>query len=140
MIISLKRAGFGSIKIAEFRHFLLKCLYQARKVTGHVYLFVVSILRLYTIFQLDFGTVAKVWYFSFSILIIMHWIITPHMMIIWFGQKYLYVKSLKKNEKKLVQSFNFTFSYIDDVLSLNNSRFGDFVLDMNIAEIILTWR
>jgi hypothetical protein len=36
MIISLKRAGFGSIKIAEFRHFLLKCLYQARKVTGHV--------------------------------------------------------------------------------------------------------
>jgi hypothetical protein len=34
---------------------------------------------------------------------------------------------LKKNEKKLAQSFNFTFHYIDDVLSLNNSRFGDFV-------------
>jgi len=34
---------------------------------------------------------------------------------------------LKKNEKKLAQSFNFTFRYIDDVLSLNNSRFGDFV-------------
>ena len=34
---------------------------------------------------------------------------------------------LKKNEKKLVRSFNFTFRYIDDVLSLNNSRFGDFV-------------
>jgi hypothetical protein len=33
---------------------------------------------------------------------------------------------LKKNEKKLVRSFNFTFRYIDDVLSLNNSRFGDF--------------
>ena len=32
---------------------------------------------------------------------------------------------LKKNEKKLVRSFNFTFRYIDDVLSLNNSRFGD---------------
>jgi hypothetical protein len=45
---------------------------------------------------------------------------------------------LKKNEKKLARSFNFTFRYIDDVLSLNNSRFGDFVLDMNIAEIILT--
>jgi hypothetical protein len=27
---------------------------------------------------------------------------------------------LKKNEKKLVQSFNFAFSYIDDVLLLNN--------------------
>ena len=33
---------------------------------------------------------------------------------------------LKKNEKKLARSFNFTFRYIDDVLSLNNSRFSDF--------------
>jgi hypothetical protein len=35
--------------------------------------------------------------------------------------------SQKENEKKLSRSFNFTFRYIDDVLSLNNSRFGDFV-------------
>ena len=34
---------------------------------------------------------------------------------------------LKKNEKKLAWSFNFMFRYIDDVLSLNNSRFCDFV-------------
>jgi hypothetical protein len=34
---------------------------------------------------------------------------------------------LKKNEKKLARSFNFTFRYIDDVLLLSNSRFGDFV-------------
>jgi len=34
---------------------------------------------------------------------------------------------LKKNEKKLARSFNFTFRYIDGVFSLNNSRFGDFV-------------
>jgi len=34
---------------------------------------------------------------------------------------------LKKNEKKLSRSLNFTFQYIDDVLSLNNSRLGDFV-------------
>ena len=33
----------------------------------------------------------------------------------------------KKNEKKLARSFHFTFRYIDDVFSLNNSRFGDFV-------------
>ena len=33
----------------------------------------------------------------------------------------------KKNEKKLARSFHFTFRYIDDVLSLNNSRFGGFV-------------
>jgi len=34
---------------------------------------------------------------------------------------------LKKNEKKLARFVNFTFRYMDDVLSLNNSRFGDFV-------------
>jgi hypothetical protein len=34
---------------------------------------------------------------------------------------------LKNNKKKLARSFNFTFRYIDDVLSLNNSMFGDFV-------------
>ena len=34
---------------------------------------------------------------------------------------------LKKNEKKPSRSFNFTFRYIADVLSLNNSRFGDSV-------------
>jgi len=34
---------------------------------------------------------------------------------------------LKKNDKKLAPYFNFTFRSIDDVLSLNNSRFGDFV-------------
>ena len=30
-------------------------------------------------------------------------------------------------EKKLARSFNFTFCFIDNVLSLNNYRFGDFV-------------
>ena len=34
---------------------------------------------------------------------------------------------VKKNEKKLARSFNFMFRYINVVLSLNNSRFGDFV-------------
>jgi hypothetical protein len=34
---------------------------------------------------------------------------------------------LKKNEKNLVRSFNFTFHYIDVVLPLTNSKLGDFV-------------
>ena len=34
---------------------------------------------------------------------------------------------LRKNKKKLARSFNSTSRYIDGVLSLNNSRFGDFV-------------
>jgi hypothetical protein len=33
----------------------------------------------------------------------------------------------KKNEKKIARAFNFMVFYIDDVLSLNNSMFGDFV-------------
>jgi hypothetical protein len=36
---------------------------------------------------------------------------------------------------KLARSFNFTFRYIDDVLSLNNSRFGDFVDLINPIEL-----
>jgi len=34
---------------------------------------------------------------------------------------------LKENERKLARSFTFTFRYIDDVLSLINYRFEDFV-------------
>ena len=34
---------------------------------------------------------------------------------------------LQRKEKKLAQSFGFTFRYIDDVLSLNNSKFADYV-------------
>ena len=34
---------------------------------------------------------------------------------------------LKENEKKLARSFNVKGRYIDDVFSLNNYRFGDFV-------------
>ena len=45
---------------------------------------------------------------------------------------------LKKNEKKLARSFHFTFCYIDDVLSLNNSRFGDFVGRINPIELEIT--
>ena len=44
----------------------------------------------------------------------------------WYGADFIQ-GLLKKNEKKLARSFNFTFPYIEDVLSLNNSRFGDFV-------------
>ena len=47
---------------------------------------------------------------------------------------------LKKNEKKLARSFNFTFRYTDVVLSLNNSRFGDFVQQIQIGLLhILTY-
>ena len=42
---------------------------------------------------------------------------------------------MKKNEKKPARSFNFTFRYIYDVLSLNNSRFGDFIDRIYLIEL-----
>ena len=42
---------------------------------------------------------------------------------------------LKKNEKKLNRSFIFTFRYIEDVRSLTNSRFGDFVDRLHPIEL-----
>ena len=32
----------------------------------------------------------------------------------------------RKNKMNLARSFNFTFRYMDDIYSLNNSKFGDF--------------
>jgi hypothetical protein len=42
---------------------------------------------------------------------------------------------LKKNEKRLVRSLNFTLCYTDDVLSLNNSKFCDFVDRIYLIEL-----
>ena len=42
---------------------------------------------------------------------------------------------LMKNKKKLVLSFNSTFCYIDDVLSISNSKLGDFVDHLYPVEI-----
>ena len=42
---------------------------------------------------------------------------------------------LRKNAKKFSRSFIFTFRYIDDVLSLNNSRFGDFIDRIYLTEL-----
>jgi hypothetical protein len=44
---------------------------------------------------------------------------------------------LKKNQKKLARSFNFTSRNIDDVLSLNNAIFSDFVDRINPIELEL---
>ena len=38
-----------------------------------------------------------------------------------------FIERLLKSNKKLAVSFNLSFRYIDDVLSLNNSKFGDYV-------------
>ena len=46
------------------------CLYQVRKVSGHVYCVrEIHFASVSTTFLLDFGTVRAVWYFTFSILL-----------------------------------------------------------------------
>jgi hypothetical protein len=45
---------------------------------------------------------------------------------------------LTKNDKNLARSFNFTFRYIDDVPSLNNSKFGDSVDRIYSIELEIT--
>jgi hypothetical protein len=40
-----------------------------------------------------------------------------------------------KSEKKLARSFNFMFRYIVHVLSLNNSKFGDYVDRIYLQEL-----
>jgi len=52
---------------------------------------------------------------------------------------------LKKIEKKLARSFNFTFRYIEGVLSINNARLSDFVnriypIELEIKDITDTDR
>ena len=42
---------------------------------------------------------------------------------------------LKKNEKKLARSFNVMCRYLHDVISLNNSRFGEFVDRTHLIEL-----
>ena len=51
----------------------------------------------------------------------------------------------EENQKKLARSFNFTFRYIDDILSLNNVKFDDFVdriypIELEIKDTIDTAR
>ena len=45
---------------------------------------------------------------------------------------------LTKNESNLSRSCNFTFRYTDDVLSLNNSKFGDFVDRIYPIELVIS--
>ena len=52
---------FGSIKLVSPRHLLLKCLYQAMKVSGHIYIKGIDLTSVSTIVLLDFETVLKMW-------------------------------------------------------------------------------
>jgi hypothetical protein len=48
---------------------------------------------------------------------------------------YLQGLPTKKDSKTIAQTFNSSFHYIDVVLSLNNSRFGDYLHRINSNEL-----
>jgi len=69
-IISL-RGQVSAHKTSLTHHFLLKCLYQTRKVGDHVFVVLrISILPLSTILILCFGIVRQVLVFVFPILLL----------------------------------------------------------------------
>ena len=45
---------------------------------------------------------------------------------------------LKNTDRKLAQTFNSSFRYIDDILSLNNYRFGDYLHHNSPNELDVT--
>jgi hypothetical protein len=47
----------------------------------------------------------------------------------------LYIGFLKKNDRKLALSLNFTFCYIHDVHSLNNFKLGGYVDRIYLIEL-----
>ena len=63
----------------------------------------------------------------FNIQSIYLWVQTVLLLFLYSYEADFIQGLLKKSEKKLARYFNFTFRYIDDVLSLNNSTFGDLV-------------
>ena len=50
-------------------------------------------------------------------------------------EAYFIQSILPTKEKKLVIAFGFTFFYIDDVLSQNNSKFDDYVYRIYLIEL-----
>jgi len=48
-----------------------------------------------------------------------------------------YEADFVQGEKKLEQSFNYTFRYIDDVLSLNNKNFSNFLQLIYSIELVV---
>ena len=44
----------------------------------------------------------------------------------------------REKRRKMVQSFGFTFRFIHDILSLNNSKFGDYVDGIYPFELEIT--
>jgi hypothetical protein len=75
-IITLIWKAWNHIKLVWPRHLLLKCLFQARKVSGHVYVCYVYVYVCYVclfslcfylliFFFIVFGTVSTVWYYLF---------------------------------------------------------------------------
>jgi hypothetical protein len=72
------------------------------------------------------------------------WFFLPKQDLSLPSTRYLYLRwpfffmkygaSQEKRKEAIARSFNFTVRYTDDVMSLNNARFGDFVDHIYLTE------
>ena len=49
-----------------------------------------------------------------------------------------FLRSMKKSNKKLAKAFNLTSHYIDDLISINNPRFKQFLNDICPEELVVS--
>ena len=49
-----------------------------------------------------------------------------------------FLRSMKKSNKKLAKTFNLTSRYIDDIVSINNPRFKQFLKDSCPEELVVS--
>ena len=71
-------------------------------------------------------------FFNKSLLFL--WELTVHLCLLdvfFYSYEAEFIQTLiKRGKRQLAKSFSFTFRYIDDVLSLNNSKFSDYIKDI----------
>ena len=59
-------------------------------------------------------------------------------LVLYYYEAEFIQELLTKKDRKLAISLNFTFRYIDDVLSLHNTKFGDYVERIYPIELEIT--
>ena len=54
-----------------------------------------------------------------------------------YSYEFEFLRSMKKSNKKLAKAFNLTSRYIDDLISINNPRFKQFLKDIYPKELVV---
>ena len=58
--------------------------------------------------------------------------------LFWYSYEVEFLRSMKKPNKKLANAFNLTSRYIDDLISINNPKFKQFLKDNYPEEFVVS--